>query len=38
METSMQDPVITARSVEKVYQMGSVEVQALRGVSLEETL
>jgi putative ABC transport system ATP-binding protein len=33
METSMQNPVITARNVEKVYQMGSVEVQALRGVS-----
>jgi putative ABC transport system ATP-binding protein len=33
METSMQHPVITARNVEKVYQMGSVEVQALRGVS-----
>ena len=33
METSLQDPVITARNVEKVYQMGSVEVQALRGVS-----
>ncbi len=35
METSMQDPVITARNVEKVYQMGSVEVQALRGVSFD---
>jgi putative ABC transport system ATP-binding protein len=35
METHMQDPVITARKVEKVYQMGSVEVQALRGVSFD---
>jgi putative ABC transport system ATP-binding protein len=35
MENSMQDPVITARNVEKVYQMGSVEVQALRGVSFD---
>jgi putative ABC transport system ATP-binding protein len=35
MDTHMQDPVITARNVEKVYQMGSVEVQALRGVSFE---
>jgi putative ABC transport system ATP-binding protein len=33
MENSMLDPVITASNVEKVYQMGSVEVQALRGVS-----
>jgi putative ABC transport system ATP-binding protein len=31
----MQTPVITARNVEKVYQMGSVEVQALRGVSFD---
>jgi putative ABC transport system ATP-binding protein len=35
METSKQDPVITAHNVEKVYQMGSVEVQALRGVSID---
>jgi putative ABC transport system ATP-binding protein len=35
MENSMQDAVITARNVAKVYQMGSVEVQALRGVSFD---
>ena len=35
METHLQDSVITARNVEKVYQMGSIEVQALRGVSFD---
>lgn len=31
----MKDPVIIARDLTKVYQMGDVEVHALRGLSLE---
>jgi putative ABC transport system ATP-binding protein len=31
----MQNPVFAAREITKVYHMGEVEVQALRGVSLE---
>ncbi len=31
----MKEPVIIARDLKKVYQMGEVEVHALRGVSLE---
>ena len=34
METSMDDWVIKARDMTKVYQMGEVEVHALRGVTL----
>jgi putative ABC transport system ATP-binding protein len=35
MTTTLRDQVITATDLTKVYQMGDVEVQALRGLSLD---
>ena len=34
-QTTTPDPVIRVENVKKIYQMGEIEVQALRGVSLE---
>jgi putative ABC transport system ATP-binding protein len=33
--TKKQEPVFVARGLTKIYRMGEVEVQALRGVDLE---